>query len=281
MGLAVHPGFPDPPYIYAMHTYRTPDGGNANRVIRLVDEGDHARFDRVIIDGIPAAQYHNGGRIAFGPDDMLYVGTGDATEPELAQDLDSLAGKILRLTPDGGIPDDNPFPGSPVYSYGHRNVQGLAWNPKSGDLFASEHGPSGEFGLHAYDEINVIRPGGNYGWPEVVGAPGREGFVDPIVVWTDSAVPPAGMAFHDGSLFVATLESESLVRIDLVPTEDGYRVERITHWFAEDRGEGRYGRLRAAIVGPDGVLYFLTSNRDGRSDPRPGDDHIYRVESTN
>lgn len=277
MGLAVDPRFPERPYIYAMHTYRAPDGGDANRVVRLVDEGDSARFDRVVIDEIPASRFHNGGRIAFGPDGMLYVATGDASKPELSQDLDSLAGKILRLTPDGGVPADNPFPGSPVYSYGHRNVQGLAWHPETGDLFASEHGPSGEFGLRAHDEINVIRPGGNYGWPEVVGAPGLEEFIDPIVVWAEAAVPPAGAAFHDGALFVATLKSEALVRIDVTPVGEGYRVERIAHWFAEDRGGGRYGRLRAAVAGPDGALYILTSNRDGRGDPRPGDDHVYRL----
>jgi glucose/arabinose dehydrogenase len=278
MGLAVHPGFPEQPFIYAMHTYRDPEGGNFNRVVRLRDEGDRARFDRVIIDGIPASRFHNGGRLAFGPDGMLYVTTGDASKPGIAQDLESLGGKILRLTPEGGIPDDNPFPGSPVYSYGHRNPQGLAWHPKTGDLFATEHGPSGEFGLGAYDEINLIDPGGNYGWPEVVGAPGLVDFIDPIVVWTQDAVPPGDAAFHDGALFVATMKSESLVRIELAQTADGYRVERIAHWFADEWGEGRYGRLRDVTVGPDGTLYFTTTNRDGRGDPRPGDDTIYRLE---
>src|SRR5262245_4190194 len=142
MGLALHPQFPQQPYVYAMLT-REERGGSANAVVRLKHLGDHAEFDRDIVKGIPAGTFHDGGRIAFGPDGMLYVGTGDSTHPELAQDLHSLAGKILRVTVDGEIPGDNPFSGSPVYSYGHRNVQGLAWHPRSGALFASEHGPTG------------------------------------------------------------------------------------------------------------------------------------------
>src|SRR5262249_43240050 len=162
LGLAVHPDFSRSPYIYAMQTYKGP-AGVRNRIVRLRDEGDHGRFDRVIFDGLPGFTFHDGGRIGFGPDGMLYVATGETFKPELAQNLSSPAGKILRLTPDGGVPADNPFPNSPVYSYGHRNPQGLAWEPRSGTLFASEHGPTGEFGLSAYDEINVIRAGGNYG----------------------------------------------------------------------------------------------------------------------
>ena len=282
MGLAVHPRFPEQPYVYAMHTYRGPDGA-ANRVIRLVDEGDRASFDRVIIDGLPGAVVHNGGRIAFGPDGMLYVTAGDAREPALAQDPESPAGKILRLTPEGGVPDDNPFPGSPVYALGLRNAQGLAWHPETGDLFASTHGPTGEFGLRALDEVNVIEPGGNYGWPGAVGAPGLGGYIDPIVAWPDAAVPPAGATFHDGGLFVAMLGSGALIRIGLARDDggdSGYRVERIERWFAEGPRAGVLGRIRDAVVGPDGRLYFLTSNRDGRGSPRPGDDRIYRLEPT-
>ncbi len=277
MGLAVHPGFPDPPYVYAMQTYRGPQGVT-NRVVRLVDEGESGRFDRVIIDGIPGGLFHNGGRIAFGPDGMLYVTTGEIFEAELAADPGSLGGKILRLTPDGEVPADNPFPGSPVYSFGHRNPQGLAWHPRTGDLFASEHGPSGEFGLGAHDEINVVRAGGDYGWPRVVGAPGRAPYIDPIVVWKGRSVPPAGMAFVGDDLFLATLGAEALIRIRLALQAGGYRVAAIERWFSAAPGEGRLGRLRDVVNGPDGRLYVLTSNRDGRGTPRPGDDTIYRIE---
>jgi len=276
MGLAVPPDFPRSPYVYAMETYKGAEGVK-NRIIRLRDEGDHGRFDRVIFDGLPGFTFHNGGRIGFGPDGMLYVATGETFEAELAQDLSSPAGKILRLTPEGGVPADNPFPNSPVYSYGHRNPQGLAWEPQSGALFVSEHGPTGEFGLSAYDEINVIRAGGNYGWPRVVGAPGLAPFVDPILVWTPRAVPPAGLVFYRGDLFVAALGSDSLVRIKLAMDKGGYSVIGIEHWFARGPDDAVLGRLRDVVVGPEGALYILTSNRDGRGAPRTGDDHIYRL----
>ena len=280
MGLALHPDFTEEPYLYAMHTYRGPDGVK-NRVIRLEDRGDHGRFDQVIIENIPGGLNHNGGRIAFGPDGMLYVTTGETFEAQLAADLNSLGGKILRLTPEGKVPEDNPFPDSPVYSFGHRNPQGLAWHPETGQLFASEHGPSGEFGLRAHDEINMIRPGGNYGWPNVVGAPGLKPYADPRVVWKETAVPPAGMAFYDGDLFVAVLGRGALIRISLARLGPGYRVERIERWFAQAPHETRLGRIRDVVAAPDGRLYFLTSNRDGRGSPRPGDDKIYRLEPIN
>lgn len=280
MGLALHPDFPEEPYLYAMHTYRGPDGVK-NRVIRLEDRGDHGRFDKVIIENIPGGLNHNGGRIAFGPDGMLYVTTGETFEAQLAADLNSLGGKILRLTPEGKVPEDNPFPDSPVYSFGHRNPQGLAWHPETGQLLASEHGPSGEFGLRAHDEINMIRPGGNYGWPNVVGAPGLKPYADPLVVWKETAVPPAGMAFYDGDLFVAVLGRGALIRISLAQLGPGYRVERIERWFAQAPHETRLGRIRDVVAAPDGRLYFLTSNRDGRGSPRPGDDKIYRLEPIN
>ncbi len=281
MGLAVHPRFPAPPFVYAMHTYRD-DGRTGNRVIRLIDEGDRARFDRVIVDGIPGAPLHNGGRIGFGPDGMLYVTTGEVFDAERAQDLKSLGGKILRVTADGQVPADNPFPGSPVWSYGHRNPQGLAWHPATGELFASEHGPSGEYGVSAHDEINVVRRGANYGWPRAVGAPGVAPYVDPIVAWKETAVPPAGIAFWRGDLYLAALGAGSLIRIGVARgvyhTSAGWRVTRIERWFAEGPRASVLGRLRAVRVGPDGLLYFTTSNRDGRGNPRPGDDKIYRLE---
>ncbi len=280
MGLALHPRFPEQPYVYAMHTYEGPDG-TRNRVVRLKDEGATGRFDRVIIDDIPGAMNHNGGRIAFGPDGMLYVATGETYQAYLAADRNSLGGKILRLTPEGEVPPDNPFPGSPVYSFGHRNPQGLAWDPRTGAMFASEHGPSGEVGYGAHDEINVVRPGGNYGWPNAIGAPGREPYIDPLVTWKEISVPPAGMTFYHGDLFLAALGTGALIRISLDRAGDAYRVERIERWFAEGPQTGRLGRIRDVVVGPDEHLYFITSNRDGRGDPRPGDDKIYRLDPAN
>jgi glucose/arabinose dehydrogenase len=279
MGLAAHPDFPKQPFIYAMHTYQK-DGELYNRVIRLKDLGAKGVFDSVIIDNIPGARFHDGGRIAFGPDGMLYITTGENFKAETAQDLNKLGGKILRVSADGSIPPDNPFKDSPIYSYGHRNPQGLTWQPGTGRLFESEHGPSGEFGLFANDEINIVVKGGNYGWPEAVGAPGKKPYIDPVVVWKETT-PPSGMTFYRGSLlrhlkgdlFIATLRSRALVRISL----NGDRTKRIERWFITERGSDKYGRLRDVVEGPDGALYFLSNNTDGRGKPKPGDDRIYRI----
>jgi glucose/arabinose dehydrogenase len=283
MGLALHPEFSSKPYVYAMHTYRK-EGQPFNRVVRFRDAGDKGIFDSVIIDRIPGGRLHDGGRIAFGPDGLLYITTGETFRGELAQDLQSLAGKILRLTPEGGIPGDNPFSGSPIYSYGHRNPQGLSWHPETKDLFESEHGPSGESLLFANDEINLIVKGGNYGWPEVVGAPGMKTYVDPLIVWKKTT-PPSGITFYRGELlphlkndlFVATLRSEALIRIKWGRGGNKYQVVEVERWFAKGDQEGKYGRLRDVVESPEGTLYFLTSNRDGRGKLRPGDDKIYRI----
>ena len=281
LGLAVHPEYPKAPYIYAMHTYRS-KGALYNRVIRLKDEGSAGQVDKIIIDAIPGGANHDGGRIAFGPDGMLYIATGETFRARLAQDINSFAGKILRVTPEGDIPPDNPFSNSPVYSLGHRNPQGIAWRPDTGTLYESEHGPSGEFGKFANDEINIIEKGGNYGWPDAIGAPGLKGTVDPIVVWKKTT-PPSGMTFYRGALlphlkgdlFVATLRSEALIRIKF--DRDDRRPVKIERWFAFDHEKGKYGRLRDVVTGPDGALYFLSNNRDGRGEPREGDDKIYRI----
>ncbi len=283
MGIAVHPSFPESPFIYAMYTYRK-EGNLYNRVIRLRDAGNSGILDKVIIDDIPGARFHNGGRIGFGPDKMLYVATGENFKADLAQNLDSLAGKILRLTPEGEIPEDNPFKGSAVYSYGHRNPQGLAWHPVTGQLFSSEHGPSGEYLKFANDEINMISKGQNYGWPEIIGIGEKKPFVDPLIVWKKTT-PPSGMTFYKSeiipslkdSLFVATLRSEALIRIEIENIGETYSVTSIERWFASGYDEGRYGRLRDVVEGPDGYIYFLTSNRDGRGSPRSNDDKIYRI----
>lgn len=278
MGLAAHPDFPQKPYIYAMHTYKK-GGSIFNRVIRLRDYGTYGILDKVIIDNIPGGRLHNGGRIAFGPDKMLYITTGEIFNADLAQDLSSLAGKILRITPEGAVPPDNPFKDSPVYSYGHRNPQGLAWHPETGELFSSEHGPSGEFLRFGNDEINVIKKGGNYGWPEVIGIKRKKPYIDPLILW-EKTTPPSGMTFYTGNrlshlkgdLFVATLRSECIIRIKLKKVGDNFSILKMERWF-----ENKYGRIRDIVQGPDGFLYFLTNNRDGRGKPRPGDDRIYRI----
>jgi quinoprotein glucose dehydrogenase len=283
MGLALHPEFSSKPYVYAMHTYRK-EGQPFNRVVRFRDAGDKGIFDSVIIDRIPGGRLHDGGRIAFGPDGLLYITTGETFKGELAQNLQSLAGKILRLTPEGGIPRDNPFSGSPIYSYGHRNPQGLSWHPETKGLFESEHGPSGESLLFANDEINLIVKGGNYGWSEVVGAPGMKTYIDPLIVWKKTT-PPSGITFYRGELlshlkndlFVATLRSEALIRVKCGRGDNKYQVVEIERWFARGDREGKYGRIRDVVESPDGTLCFLTSNRDGRGKLRPGDDKIYRI----
>lgn len=239
-----------------------------NRVVRLAPGDDGA--PEVILDAIPSSSVHNGGRIAFGPDGMLYVGTGDARDPAAAQDPSSLAGKILRVTPDGEVPGDNPTAGSPVWSLGHRNVQGLAWDAE-GRLYASEFGPDVD------DEINLIEPGRNYGWPEVTGDADAEGFTDPLVVrqppeasWSGGAVLTDGVIPQwAGDLLVGALRGERLWRI---PLRDGQ-----LDGDPEELYVGDFGRLREVTQAPDGSLWLLTNNRDGRGSPRDGDDRIVRI----
>jgi glucose/arabinose dehydrogenase len=188
---------------------------------------------------------------------------GDAAQPPLAQRRDSPAGKILRSNPDGSVPGDNPFPGSPVYSLGPRNPQGIAWD-RAGRLFAAEHGPSG------HDEINLIQPGRNYGWPAVRGTGGGDRHVDPILESGSDTWAPSGIAFLGGDLFVAGLRGRRLVRVTF--SADGLQVTRVERLLA-----GAYGRLRDVVAGPDGALYVTTSNRDGRGSPGPSDDRVLRV----
>jgi len=275
MGLVKHPNFKEEKYLYVMYTY-VDEGEIFNRVTRYFDTGSTLEFDRIIIDNIPGSNVHNGGRIAFGPDGMLYICTGDTWQSEIAQDKQNLGGKILRLSPEGNIPQDNPFPDSPVYSLGHRNPQGLAWHPETNDLFSSEHGPSGEFGLYGRDIINVIVKGGNYGWPLVLGYANIDPYLDPIIMWL-KATPPSGIAFWDNRLFVASLRSKALVRIEIKQSGNTYEVIDIDRLFADDWYSGIYGRLRDAVVGPDNALYILTSNYDGRGKPLEDDDKILRL----
>ena len=274
MGMTHHPDFPEVPYIYLMYTYSSSNRNLYNRVSRFKDQGEKAVEEEIIIDQIPAGNNHNGGRIAFGPDGMLYITTGDTFNRAIAQDLDNPAGKILRLTPEGDIPEDNPFGNSPVYSLGHRNPQGLSWHPETKDLFISDHGPSGEDGLRAKDRIKVVEAGSNFGWPDKIGYFEDGEYANPLIMWED-AVPPSGMTFFQEDLYVGTLRSQSLVRIGLNRKNNNFGVDKIEHLF-RDANRSIYGRIRTAVAGPNGYLYFLTNNRDGRGRPRENDDKILR-----
>jgi quinoprotein glucose dehydrogenase len=279
MGMALHPEFEKNNWLYIMHAYRNEQDELLSKVVRLHHQGETATVDKVILDNIPAYAIHLGGRIAFGPDGMLYIGTGDMSQPYIAQDLNSLASKILRITDEGDIPADNPFKNSPIYSYGHRVVQGFAWDPDTGEMFNSEHGPSGaevEGSIRFRDEINKVKKGGNYGWPIVVGAPGIPDYEDPIVMWNKAAVPPAGMVFYKGDLFVASLGGQALFRI-IFDKESEYEIKKIERWFSYAPSKGIYGRFRDVTIGPDGHLYATTSNTDGRASLRIHDDKILRI----
>lgn len=264
LGLALHPQFSENRWLYLYLTTRN-EGSLINRVERYRFENNILSEKEVIIDNIPGAAYHDGGRIAFGPDGYLYITTGDSGSSNLAQDVNSLAGKILRLKDDGSIPQDNPF-GNAVYSYGHRNSQGLAWDDQD-RLWATEHGRSGI--LSGFDELNLIEKGKNYGWPIIQGDESKEGMLSPIAQSGPSETwAPAGIAFWDGSLFFGGLRGESLYEAKIL---DSNSVDLKVHFRNE------FGRIRAVILGPDGYLYITTSNTDGRGDPYPSDDKIIRI----
>lgn len=282
LGLALYPDFNRQPWIFLYYTYA--EGQSLwNRVVRYTLLGNRLTDPSIILDRIPGASIHDGGRITFGPDGRLFVTTGDARNPLAAQDLSSLAGKILRLEPDGSIPTDNPFPESPIWSYGHRNPQGIAWTP-DGRLYATEHGPTGDLGLAAHDEVNLIEPGSNYGWPYVVGNLVRQPLpeaVPPVLESGTTTWAPSGATIvqkgripqWQGNLLFAGLRSQALWRVVLAP--DGRSA--IHH---EALYQGEYGRLRTVVEGPDGALYLLTSNRDGRGRPQRDDDRILRIAPT-
>lgn len=264
LGLALHPQFTANRLVYVYLTTEV-DDALTNRVEQYKFQGDRLVRQGVIIDNIPGAQYHDGGKMAFGPDGKLYITTGDAGNEQSAQDTRSLSGKILRINDDGSIPKSNPF-NNAVYSYGHRNPQGIAWDDR-GRLWSTEHGPSGlESG---YDELNLIKKGGNYGWPVVRGDERREGMITPVVQsGGDETWAPAGIAYHDGSLFFAGLRGETLYEAELGA---GDSVSLTAHY------RGEYGRLRAVAVSPDNLLYVSTSNRDGRGAATSTDDRILRI----
>ncbi|WP_440117518.1 PQQ-dependent sugar dehydrogenase [Paenibacillus sp. QZ-Y1] len=266
LGLAADPDFEDNGYLYAYHSYLEGDD-IANRVLRLKVNDRKAVIDKELLGNIPGGTNHNGGRIKIGPDGLLYITTGERYEPELAQNKDSLGGKILRIGLDGSIPKDNPWPDSPVYSMGHRNAQGLAWNPDNGYLYSTEHGQRN------HDEINRIEAGENYGWPEVEGDEDDNGtYQAPLAHSGNESWAPSGAAFVEegpwaDSLIAANLRGEQLLRIIL--SEDGTKVEQVEPIFEEE-----WGRIRNVTAGEDGKLYVLTNNRDGRGSPRDGDDQL-------
>ncbi|MBD3947619.1 PQQ-dependent sugar dehydrogenase [Nocardioides ganghwensis] len=257
LGVAVSPDFETDRTVFL---YLTTD--TDNRVVRARLEGSSLGSTSVVLDGIPAGFIHDGGRIAFGPDGHLYVTTGETGDPELAQDPDSLAGKILRITADGEPAPGNPDPDSPVWSLGHRNVQGLAWDDED-RLWASE------FGASEWDELNLIEKGGNYGWPRVEGTGGGQGLIDPQVVWPVEQASPSGLAYVDGHLWMAGLRGQRLWRIRVSAAG---KASQPKAYFTED-----YGRLRTVATAPDGLLWLTTSNRDGRGTPAPADDRIIQV----
>jgi glucose/arabinose dehydrogenase len=232
-----------------------------NRVVTATYDDGRLGTVRPVLTGIPTGWIHDGGRLEFGPDGYLYVSTGETGDADLAPDRDSLAGKVLRITRDGDPAPGNPDPDSPVWSWGHRNVQGLAFDD-DGRLWASE------FGADAYDELNLIAPGQDYGWPSVEGKGNEEGLVDPHLVWSTDEASPSGLAFADGRLWMAALRGERLWRVDLA---DG-RATRPEAFFIGD-----HGRMRTVVTSPSGDLWVTTSNRDGRGDPGKGDDRILVV----
>ena len=258
LGIALDPSFVQNRFVYVYYTAALASGGGVNRIVRFREVNGMLGERAVLVDNIPAAQIHDGGRLRFGPDGLLYASNGDAANMNLPQDLASLAGKIIRINPDGTSPRDNPF-GGLIYSYGHRNPQGFDWHPVTGDMWASEHGPTGN------DEINVIRPGVNYGWPRIEGGAAMAGMETPIMFFTP-AIAPSGASFYRGSrfpafvnnFFVATLRGEHIRRFRIDPTSPG----RIA---ADERLlDGVFGRIRDVVSGPDGYLYFLTNTGTDR-----------------
>ena len=281
LGMTFHPDFDAQPFVYLVHSFHI---GNdiRNRLVRMRFNGVSLEATKVLLDNIPGDGIHNGSRLAIGRDRFLYMTTGDANRPHLSQDLDSVAGKVLRFTLDGQPAPGNPF-GTTIYSYGHRNAQGLVFHPETDDLYLTEHGPADN------DEVNRVEIGRNYGWPNVHGFCDndvrleddfckRNSVAEPVATWTPT-VAPCGADFYNadlipgwkGSFLFTTLRGESLVRLTL--STDGSRAVEEESLF-----EGEFGRLRDVLVGPNGQIYLATSNRDGRGTPAPEDDRILRIE---
>ncbi|WP_372734600.1 sorbosone dehydrogenase family protein [Nocardioides sp.] len=258
LGVAVSPDFANDKLLYFYLS-----SAKDNRIVTARLNGKTLSKTKPLLTGIPLGAIHDGGRMVFGPDGLLYVSTGETGDPELAQDTKSLAGKILRLTPDGEPAPGNPL-GTEPWSFGHRNVQGLAFTDDEA-LWASE------FGQSTFDELNRIEGGGNYGWPDFEGEGGAaEGFIDPQAVWGTDVASPSGLAFADGALWMAALRGNRLWKI---PLDDNGDAEQPQAFFV-----GEYGRMRTVTTAPDGTLWLTTSNLDGRGNPVDGDDRILRIQ---
>ncbi|MFD2446853.1 PQQ-dependent sugar dehydrogenase [Bacillus sp. CGMCC 1.16607] len=255
LGFILDPNFQENQQAYAYYTYDN-NGAPFNRVVILTLQDEVWSETKLLLDGIPSGQVHHGGRLKIGPDDKLYITAGDASDPENAQNLQTLAGKILRMNLDGSIPSDNPFPNSYIYSYGHRNPQGLAWD-EEGTLYESEHGQS------AHDEINRIQAGMNYGWPIIQGNEKQQGMETPIFQTGDVTWAPSGIAYHDGKLYVATLRGEALREVDLATKKSRELITGL-------------GRIRDVLIDGE-YVYFISNNTDGRGNPAPNDDKLFQI----
>lgn len=277
MSVALHPQFSANKFIYLSYGYGR--GGTSVRVVRYRETPEGFVDRKVIIEDIPAAQFHAGCRIRFGSDGKLYITTGDATKRDLAQKLDSIAGKTLRLNDDGTVPQDNPFVGQQnargeIWSIGHRNAQGLDWQPGSDLMFQTEHGPSNFDGPPGGDEVNIVEKGKNYGWPTIHHTQTRAGLESPLLEYTPACAPASGMFYRGsgfprfkGNFFFGCLRGEMLIRVAL----DGRKV------LGQEGIVKEYGRIRDVAEGPDGAIYFSTSNRDGRGKAASDDDRIIRL----
>ncbi len=277
MGLTIDPDYTLNHFLYLSLAYER-EGDLFVKVIRFNDNIESISQDKILIDNIPSARFHAGCRLRFGPDGKLYVTTGDATERDKAQELNRLEGKILRLNSDGTIPDDNPFPGSPVWSFGHRNPQGIDWYPGTNILFSTEHGPSGFDAPGGGDEVNIIYKGKNYGWPVVHHRDHKDGMEDPVLEFTPAIAPASGMFYKSGvigefknNFFFGCLRGQGIMR---VVVNENNPAEIVSFAKLEDVN---FGRIRDIAEGPDGAIYFSTSSRDGRGSVRDGDDKIYRI----
>lgn len=266
LGLALSPNFSSNHYIFVYYTFSGKDNKTLNRVVRYKFENNSLSDKKIIVDNIPGAIFHNGGRIKFGPDKFLYITTGDSQNSSLAQDKNSLAGKILRVDENGNKIPDNPF-NNLVFSYGHRNPQGLAWD-SLGRLWETEHGPTTEFGLCCRDEINIIVKGHNYGWPQITGSQTKSNMDSPFAQSGNITWAPSGATFYKDRFFFAGLKGQTLYEI-----KTKGELASINEYF-----EDKFGRLRDVVVGPDGYFYLLTSNMDGRGTIHSGDDKIIKVD---